>query len=158
MSEKRTTPRDSSNHFPCDFIGRSHHCGGIWTRIFTMLLHFSFAGVCSSTASLSFYHFKALQYLDYFLLQPFCYRFAVCWFDCHVAWPSLAPYLTLDYFSLCSTHKAQYMVLCIMAKQLHFGLICSKEIVPEVMWFVQIHAAMFVFGERRLSTKQATLV
>lgn len=46
------------------------------------------------------------------------------------------------------------MVLCIMANNLHFGSVCSKNILPEVLWFFKCsfanlsRAAMF-FVERK---------
>ncbi len=38
----------------------------------------------------------------------------------------------------CSLGFSSNVALCIMTKHLHLGLICSKEIVLEVLWFVQM--------------------
>ncbi|MEE6525370.1 hypothetical protein FKM82_025322 [Ascaphus truei] len=55
-----------------------------------------------------------------------------------------------------------------MAKHLHFGLVCPKDIVPEVLWFVQMQLCKpkpcchVLFREKRLSpgnpSKQTILV
>ncbi len=39
---------------------------------------------------------------------------------------------------MCSLRFSPNMALCLMAKHHHFGLICSKDIVLEVLWFVQM--------------------
>ncbi len=50
------------------------------------------------------------------------------------------------------------VTLCIMAKHLHFGLVCSKGIVLEVFWFVQMQlckpklSCHVLFRKKRLSS------
>ncbi|MEE6509716.1 hypothetical protein FKM82_027428 [Ascaphus truei] len=39
---------------------------------------------------------------------------------------------------ICCVWFLPSVALCIVAKHLHFGLICRKDIVPEVLWFVQM--------------------
>ncbi len=39
---------------------------------------------------------------------------------------------------ICSLRFSPNMALSLMVKHLHFGLICSKDIVLEVLWFVQM--------------------
>ncbi len=39
---------------------------------------------------------------------------------------------------MCSLRFSPNTALCFMAKHHHFGLICSKDIVLEVLWFVQM--------------------
>ncbi|MEE6509708.1 hypothetical protein FKM82_027409 [Ascaphus truei] len=51
----------------------------------------------------------------------------------------------------------QNVALCTMAKHLHFGLVCPKDIVQEVLWFVQMQLCKpkpcchVLFREKRLS-------
>lgn len=40
------------------------------------------------------------------------------------------------------------LVLCIIAKHLHIEFVCPKQIVPEVLWFVQNFANHFHFKEK----------
>ncbi|MEE6527760.1 hypothetical protein FKM82_029362 [Ascaphus truei] len=69
---------------------------------------------------------------------------------------------------ICCVWFSPNVALCIMTKHLHFGLVCPKDIVPEVLWFVQMQLCKhkpcchFLFREKRLSpgnpSKQTILV
>lgn len=54
----------------------------------------------------------------------------------------------------CRVRSSPNVVLCFMAGHLHFDLLCAKDIVPEVLWFLQIKfanlsgAAMFFLRKR----------
>ncbi len=54
---------------------------------------------------------------------------------------ALHQHVWLLVWGVCADMLARFspnVPLCIMVKHLHFGLICSKDIVLEVLWFVQM--------------------
>ena len=58
---------------------------------------------------------------------------------------------------ICCVWFSPNVLLCVMTKHLHFGLVSPKDIVPEVLWSVQMQLCItklcchVLFGETRLS-------
>ena len=93
-----------------------------------------------------------LYVILFFIIAPFRFFFSHSVVD-------LLP--CLGSLSCCMIHCEPTLLspilLCIMTKQLHFGLVCPKDIVPEVLWLVQMQfckskqCCHVLFREKRLS-------